>query len=97
MGEQNRPLSALLNIGPRTARRLAEIGILDEAALRRTGAIAAYRALKFAEPRATTLVALYALHGALHDTHWNALPMETRAALRSAASSAGDEGTHQRS
>lgn len=92
MVEQNRRLAELLNIGPRTARRLIDLGIADEASLRRIGAVAAYRALKFADPKGTTLVALLALHGALTDTHWNRLPAETKTALRAEVASIDEEG-----
>jgi len=73
------------NLGPVTARRLAELGIADEADLRRIGPVAAYRRLKFADPRGTTLVALYALHGALTDTPWTELSAEVTRELRRAA------------
>ena len=82
-------LAALRNLGPTTARRLAELGIDDEAELRRIGPVAAYRRLKFAYPRETSLVALYALHGALTDTHWNALPDAVKRELRRAAAETG--------
>ncbi|MEE8270244.1 MAG: TfoX/Sxy family DNA transformation protein [Alphaproteobacteria bacterium] len=87
MSERNRPLTALKNIGPVVARRLRGIGIADEVALRSVGPVAAYRRLKFRHPREITLVALYALYGALTDIHWNALPMEVAEALRRAAAS----------
>ena len=80
---------ALKNLGPVTARQLAALGIADEAALRRIGPVAAYRRLKFANPRGITLVALYALHGALTDTHWCALPAEVKGALRREAALEG--------
>lgn len=82
-------LAALRNLGPATARRLAELGIGDAAELRRVGPVAAYRRLKFAYPRETSLVALYALQGALTDTHWNALPDEVKRELRRAAAETG--------
>ena len=79
-----RGLAALRNLGPATARRLADLGISDEAELRRVGPVAAWRRLKFAHPRETTLVALYALHGALTDTPWTALTAEVKDSLRRA-------------
>ncbi len=92
MTARTRSLAALRNLGPATARRLAELGIADEGGLRQLGAVAAYRRLKFAYPRETTLVALYALHGALTETHWNALPAEVKRQLREAAAGgAGDK------
>ena len=80
----SRALADLRNLGALTAARLADIGIADEAALRAIGPVAAYRRLKFAYPRETTLVALYALHGALVDISWMDLPQEVRRALRAA-------------
>ena len=91
MSAQRHGLAALRNIGPATARQLVELGIADEAALRRFGPVAAYRRLKFANPRGITLVALYALHGALTDTHWAALPAEVKDALRREAESEAAE------
>ena len=91
MSAGSRDLAALRNLGPATARRLAELAIADEAALRRVGAVAAYRRLKFAYPRETTLVALYALHGALTETDWRALPSEVKQRLREEAAR-GDGG-----
>lgn len=78
-------LESLKNIGPRTAQALVGVGIADAAALRRIGPVEAWRRLKAAAPRQTTLVGLYALYGALIDVHWNDLPVEVKAALRNEA------------
>ena len=78
----NRRLDHLLNLGPASATRLREVGIADEAALRRVGAVAAYRRVKHAFPRETTLVLLYALAGALADIPWAALSPTDRDKLR---------------
>ena len=83
-----RTLAGLRNLGPATARRLLELDIADAATLRQIGAAAAYRRLKFAYPRETTIVALYALHGALTDTDWRALPAEVKRGLREEAARA---------
>ena len=85
MTEADGDIAAFRNLGAKTAARLAELGITDGAALRRIGAIAAYRRLKFAYPRETTIVALYALHGALTDTDWRALPAAVKQSLREEA------------
>ena len=85
MTRESRNLAALRNLGPVTARRLADLGISDEAELRRIGPVAAYRRLKFAHPRETTLVALYALHGALTGTPWTDLSKAAKDELRRAA------------
>ena len=89
MTAKTKGLAQLRNLGPATARRLADLGICDEAELRRVGPLAAYHRLKFAHPRETTLVALYALHGALTDTPWTALPPEVKRDLRQAAAKTG--------
>lgn len=79
---KRRPLHLLINLGPVTAARLGEVGIGHEAMLRRLGAIAAYRRVKHAFPKETSLVLLYALHGAIMGTPWTALSKAVRAGLR---------------
>jgi len=73
------------NLGPVSASRLRAVGIATPEELRRLGAVEAYVRLKRAFPVETTHVSLYALHGAVTDTRWYALPEEARAALRNAA------------
>lgn len=75
----------LKNIGPASVRQLQEVGIEDAAALRKLGAILAYRRLKHAFPREVSLVMLYALEGALRGCHWNQLPPGVKEKLRIAA------------
>lgn len=82
MTEAGTALAGLRNLGPATVRRLVELGIADAATLRQVGAVAAYRRLQFAYPRETTLVALYAIHGALTETDWRALPAAVKQRLR---------------
>lgn len=67
-------LTSLKNIGRVSARQLREVDIADAAALRKLGAVAAYRRLQHAFPRQVSLLMLYALEGALRDCHWNRLP-----------------------
>jgi len=78
-------LLRLKNIGPASVRQLRDVGIADEAALRKLGALAAYRRLKHAFPREISLVMLYALEGALTGCHWNRLPTGVKEKLRAAA------------
>jgi DNA transformation protein len=78
-------LIRLKNIGPASVRQLREVGIEDEAALRKLGAIAAYRRLKHAFPREISVVMLYALEGALRRCHWNQLPPGVKEKLQAAA------------
>lgn len=78
-------LARLKNIGPASIRQLREVGIEDAAALRKLGALAAYRRLKHAFPREVSLLMLYALEGALRDCHWNRLPPGVKEKLQAAA------------
>ena len=75
-------LTSLPNIGPKTAQRLAELGIENVASLRRLGAVVAFKRLKHAFPRETSLNALYALQAALEGIPWLSLPLATRESLR---------------
>ena len=79
------PLAALKNVGPVTARRLNDVGIQTVADLEALGPVEAYRHVKTAYPRDTTLICLYALQGALWDMHWSALPGEVKSNLRAQA------------
>ncbi|HFD15000.1 MAG TPA: competence protein TfoX [Rhodospirillales bacterium] len=75
-------IADLRNLGPVTERQLAEVGIGDVETLRRLGACEAWARLKWRFPREINIVALYALEGALTDTHWNRLPPARKAELR---------------
>ncbi|CAN5726065.1 hypothetical protein BH11VER1_BH11VER1_21560 [soil metagenome] len=69
-----------LNLGPMSRAMLAEIGIhtLDE--LRRAGAVNTYLKLKLlGQP--TSLVMLYALEGAITNTHWLVVKRERKREL----------------
>ena len=81
----NRPIAELRNLGPATARRLAEVDIGSEDALRRLGAVEAYHRLKFRFGRHITLVALYAMEAALRGCDWRSLEPAVRDDLRNAA------------
>lgn len=78
-------LADLKNLGPVSSARLKAVGIETPEDLRRAGAVDAYVRLKRQYPFETTLVALYALEGALTDTHWYTLPEETKVQLRAEA------------
>jgi DNA transformation protein len=78
-------LERMRNLGPIIASRLRAVGIETPEQLRRLGAVEAYVLLKRAFPAMTTHAQLYALHGAVTDVRWYALPEEARAALRDAA------------
>lgn len=64
---------------------MAAVGIETEATLRAIGPVEAWRRLKAANPRETSLVGLYALHAALIDVHWMDLPPELKARLKAEA------------
>lgn len=73
---------ALKNLGPATARMLAEIDITTQNELRNLGSVEAYRRLKFRFGTAVTLNALYALEAALQDRHWLSLTPAERMDLK---------------
>jgi len=75
------------NIGPKTLERLQAVGVNSLEDLEAMGAVEVYRQLKAAYPRDVSIVALYALQGALLNLHWNALPPEMKAELRAEAES----------
>jgi DNA transformation protein len=78
-------LERMRNLGPIIAGRLRAVGIETPDELRKLGAVEAYVKLKRAFQAETTHAHLYALHGAVTDVRWYALPEEARAALRNAA------------
>jgi predicted flap endonuclease-1-like 5' DNA nuclease len=76
-------LSALRNLGPRSAAILAAAGIATLAQLRRLGAVAAFvRARR--HDAAVSLNLLYALAGALDGVHWRQVQRERRLELLTA-------------
>ncbi len=79
------PVHELKNIGPVSAGRLTELGCRTRADLEAMGAVMAYKILKHHHPGDVSLNLLYALHGALTDTHWAALPPEVKARLKAEA------------
>ena len=58
-------LQKLINIGPKVADGLAEIGITTEEGLREIGAVEAFLRLRLIRPHWNNKMLLYALHGAL--------------------------------
>ena len=73
-------LAALPNLGPVSARRLAEAGITSVAALRRLGAIEAWRRVRAHWPGAS-LNLLWALEGALTGRGWQEVARTERTRL----------------
>lgn len=80
-------VAALRNIGPVSARMLAEVGIVTRGDLDRAGAVLAYRVLKERHP-GVSLNLLYAMYGALTDQRWDQLPVALREELRREAEEA---------
>ena len=68
------------NLGPASAEMLAEAGIYTADDLRAIGAVGAYLRVRETSAKAS-LNLLWAMEGALRDTHWTALSRETRGAL----------------
>jgi len=72
-------LSALKNIGPKSAQRLLAAGIESRAQIEELGAVEVYRRLSRNYPASLTM--LWALQGALLDLPFHQLPAEIKSAL----------------
>ncbi len=77
-----RRLRDLRNLGDVTEGWLIEVGIATPAELERLGPLEAYRRLKDVRPGQVTLVALWALTGALLDLDWREIPGDMKRQLR---------------
>lgn len=75
------------NIGPKSAAWLRQVGVRTQDDLVRLGAVEAFMKVKRAGFR-PSLNLLYALEGALVDSHWADLPDERKSALVLAAEAA---------
>jgi DNA transformation protein len=75
-------VAKLPSLGPVTAMRLAEVGITTPAALRKIGAVAAYKKLRFRFGRDVTLNALYGLEAAVRNIDWRLIDQAEKARLR---------------
>ena len=73
----NDELQHLRNLGKTSAQWLHAVGIHNLADLRRVGAVGAYQAVKARGFRASKVL-LYAIEGALLDTHWNDVPAKRK-------------------
>ncbi|MEM1096386.1 MAG: TfoX/Sxy family protein [Bacteroidota bacterium] len=73
------------NLGSKMAAWLGALHIHTRGDLERVGAVLAYKMLRHHRPGVTVL-ALYALHGALQDRHWNSLSAGEKAQLKAQAS-----------
>jgi hypothetical protein len=79
-GAAGLPLAGLRNLGPASARLLAEAGIVTRADLVAVGAAGACERL-MARGARVSLVLAYAIEGALMECDWRALPHEFRVRL----------------
>src|SRR5262245_15226361 len=78
-------LAALPSLGRTSAQMLIEVGVLDEATLKRLGPQACFRALRFRFGRRVSTNFIYALECAIRGIAWRALEPRRKAALRAAA------------
>lgn len=83
-------LAELLNLGEKSAQMLHAAGIHDVQQLEDLGAVEAYLKIK-RQGIAVSLNMLYAIEGALTNTHWNKLDRATREALLMAVDASDDE------
>jgi len=79
-----RPVAELRNLGPKSARMLAEAGIDSVEELARIGAVDAWRRARFVHGGRVSLNLLWALHAGLAGRDWRALTAEEKAPLRAA-------------
>lgn len=77
-------LGSLKNLGPMSVGWLCEAGITSRAELERIGAVMAYLIVRHRRPNVNALL-LFALHGALTDTHWAEIDPAAKAQLRAEA------------
>jgi DNA transformation protein len=95
-GMEERPIAALKNLGPTTARDLAEVGVATLAQLQEVGPIDAWHRLNELKPKQYSLVGLYALAGAIMDKEWKELEPEYRTQLRDEAARSGKKAKRAR-
>jgi DNA transformation protein len=79
----SRPVSAIRNLGPRSAAMFARAGIHGAETLKAIGAVEAQRRLRAAGVR-TTLLGFYALWAGLQDRDWRSLTAAEKAMLKAA-------------
>jgi DNA transformation protein len=80
----SRPVSALRNLGPKSAMMLAEAGIRSLDELEIMGAVKAYARVKSLRPKVASLNLLWALAAGLEDRDWRKLTAEEKSKLLSA-------------
>ena len=80
-----RPLEKLMNIGPKTADRLENVGIDSIKKLKEAGPVDAFCRLKVLYPDSTSNNALYALQAAMLNVDWREIPIQLRTELKTEA------------
>ena len=75
------PVSALRNLGPKSAMMLAEAGIATLAELEELGAVKTYARVKALRPKSASLNLLWALAAGLEDRDWRELTKEEKEKL----------------
>jgi len=70
------------NLGDKSAKWLAEVGITTSEQLQEMGAVEAYARVKAARPGQVNLVLLWALYGAINDKHFAAVPPDVKDMLK---------------
>ncbi len=80
------PLHTVRNIGPKSADRLAHLGVRTRGNLEMLGAVEVYR--RYRAAHGANLNALYALQAGLMDLDWRALTDDFKQALKEAVADA---------
>jgi DNA transformation protein len=81
MDEDRLPVARLRNLGPRSARILAEAGIRTIAELRLIGPVKAYARAKTLAPRSVSLNLLWAIAAGLDERDWRELTQKEKGSL----------------
>jgi DNA transformation protein and related proteins len=79
--EDRLPVGILRNLGPTSAKVLAETGVRTIAELRLLGAAMAYVRAKSLKPRSVSLNLLWAIAAGLEDRDWRSLTPKEKALL----------------
>jgi len=79
--QDERPVSGLRNLGPASARMLAEVGIRSIGELSAIGPVKAYVRVKAVRSRGASINLLWSMAAGLQDKHWHELDAEEKSAL----------------
>jgi DNA transformation protein len=78
-------INDMKNLGPATARMLAEVDIFTAGDLRKAGAVEAYVRLRLVFGKRVSVIALYAMEAALLGCHWRAITDTQKKTLKQQA------------